>query len=183
MYPLFFKDVPENYAKLFKDLIKSQDVEKEIGNEAALTEEVEEIIKSCNAEPNFHEKIRILSLIANRYSYSYLAKFNRPEDRKRCADQEENFNPDLEEGGNETSQNLPTIFWEKKLNRHAYQKAKKLYLSSEHGFGKIIKKVRRVTRVEPAIVDAVFSYVISNEGPFTTYVYKILPFLTPPPFD
>ena len=59
-------DIDENHAKLFRDLIESHDVEKEIGAEAAMSKEVEEVAKAYNAEPSYLEKIRILSLIANR---------------------------------------------------------------------------------------------------------------------
>ena len=48
-------------------MIQSHDLEKEIGTDGAMTTEVEEVAKAYNAEPSFTEKIRILSLIANRY--------------------------------------------------------------------------------------------------------------------
>ena len=47
-------------------MVQSLSLEKEMNLDCGPTEEVEEIIKSYNGEPDLFEKRRILSLIVNR---------------------------------------------------------------------------------------------------------------------
>ena len=64
-------DIPSNWVKMYRDTIKSRRVEQLL-DAIHVPEEVYECIKACNALPGVLEQRQVLSLIADRYSYSYL---------------------------------------------------------------------------------------------------------------
>ena len=84
--------------------------EKGFGAKVAAPPEVVEIIKCYNSMPGFSDKRQVLSLIADRYKFSYLKRFNRA----YAVTEQDNGDIDV----------TCPVFWEKPLTKHMYTKAK-----------------------------------------------------------
>ena len=77
---------PEDHPKIYELVKDSRVVEEEFGQKAAMDSYMKEIILAHNkvsAGPRKKERrIQILSLIAKRFSFGYLKKFNPPAEKK-----------------------------------------------------------------------------------------------------
>lgn len=98
-------DLSENLLLLYLSSLA-----KGFGAKVAAPPEVVEIIKCYNSMPGFSDKRQVLSLIADRYSFSYLKRFNHA----YAVSEQDNGDIHVE---------CP-VFWERPLTKHQHTKAK-----------------------------------------------------------
>ena len=149
----------KNQLELMKDVIKKKKIEMaldEIQEEQGFMPSIiKDFMIYYNSTEDRNERLKCIAILSQYYTYAELKRYNPPR-RNSQADTSESE-------GEENVRKAETLFWKYPLTKYFFHKARLHFKLNGHGIAPVLKKQRIVHRIKPEVVEAIYSFITSNE--------------------